>query len=1366
MADERIRFTTELDTKPAIEEAKKLASKIDKAAQQSSSNPIIQKSIDLLKAQTKERWRQNLLIRTQESYEKSIAKINAEKAALADKIADREDKIAALKVAQQDADKYKTLAEGRYHGREKEPAAIKNQANLANAQANVTRIQGEIASIDREIEPMVREIADAEAEIRSMEARSRQFVSTWSESGTIAGNIESALRGDANAVAELDSRMNQTTASTDKFEAKTEETGENASVALGNIASVLHQVAEGAESAGASVKGSMEGIGSVGVLDLNVDPAKMSTLELIQFVRKARQEMRDLERGDSATEAQSNRYDQLSAKLKEAQEQLNAVNNAEKQTNNLDMSKLLNSINAFAKGTFNAQNGLQAIQVAVNTLGPAVQMLGLISETALAEATAGISLIITVLTELLTAIDRVKERISNAINSVIAFVKNLLSTVKKVISDIAKAIKELLSLVKRLADQIKSGVTKAFDSLGKSSEKAFSIKNLRQALKLLIKYVFGVRSFFFLYRKLRAGVGEGLKNLVQFNDGANDTNYAITELRTSLLYLKNAWAAAFAPIINTVYPILVKLMDLLASVGNAIARFIAALTGQATVLQAVKVSAGDYADSLKEAGGSAGKAAKNQEDLNDRLAEFDDLNVLGVDKDKTTPSGSGGGGGADDLTPNVQDMFEQINTPFNKLADMIKKAWESGNGFWLGKYIAESLSQSLDEAHDWLTGKGRDKMLKIANLIGTTLDGVLSVEDLGSKIGQVLADAFDFGLTFLDTIITPGRMFKIGVQIAEAMNTAIPQILPRLGESIGNLFVSAISGWYGWVTTADFKGFGEAIANAINNFINQMNQQLTKGTIKNPTGLNGWQMLGVNITEMAQGMINALAEAIADTDWQALGRGFAQLLSNIDFTGIWAGILNVGNSIGNGAKDIWGAFSDEAPGIAMWLEPLVTVIRQLPDLLNSIMGIVKQFMPNTKELRVWITQLPGKIDRLFEVIQNIADFIENTLIPILEDVFEVGGGVVEDVTDKIQRGREWATETTTGRATTRAARWGINGSLVGGILGYGLGGGPLSPLSPATAGLGAWVGGSIGALGGSTSSILSDLFGNKRNEGVRFDAGPITTGLKEINESLKDTEDVATRVKGAFNLDTIAESIKGTVTASTTSLGQIPEKFTEIKGAADSQSMGIKDKFVASFNSIKEESAIGSKTVEENFKLASDNIKTSFIDAWGEIKGSISEGGDLFVALSDGLGGTVKSLLNAMITGINLSITKPLQDISQSFNVLRALDVNGSKPFAGIPYLKVPTIPHLAQGAVIPPNREFMAVLGDQRSGTNIEAPLDTIKQAVADVMGSGNAEVVALLSQLIQVVQDKNLNIGDKEIGRANARYEARQKIIKGTML
>lgn len=65
--------------------------------------------------------------------------------------------------------------------------------------------------------------------------------------------------------------------------------------------------------------------------------------------------------------------------------------------------------------------------------------------------------------------------------------------------------------------------------------------------------------------------------------------------------------------------------------------------------------------------------------------------------------------------------------------------------------------------------------------------------------------------------------------------------------------------------------------------------------------------------------------------------------------------------------------------------------------------------------------------------------------------------------------------------------------------------------------------------------------------------------------------------------------------------------------------------------------------------------------------------------------------------------------------------------------IRAASIPALAKGAVIPPNREFMAVLGDQKSGTNIEAPLDTIVQAVMLALSKsgysgGNGENVAYL--------------------------------------
>lgn len=59
-----------------------------------------------------------------------------------------------------------------------------------------------------------------------------------------------------------------------------------------------------------------------------------------------------------------------------------------------------------------------------------------------------------------------------------------------------------------------------------------------------------------------------------------------------------------------------------------------------------------------------------------------------------------------------------------------------------------------------------------------------------------------------------------------------------------------------------------------------------------------------------------------------------------------------------------------------------------------------------------------------------------------------------------------------------------------------------------------------------------------------------------------------------------------------------------------------------------------------------------------------------------------------------------------------------------IPDASTYSLPKLADGAVIPPNRQFAAILGDQRSGTNIEAPLSTIEQAVRNVVGENGGIV------------------------------------------
>lgn len=124
---------------------------------------------------------------------------------------------------------------------------------------------------------------------------------------------------------------------------------------------------------------------------------------------------------------------------------------------------------------------------------------------------------------------------------------------------------------------------------------------------------------------------------------------------------------------------------------------------------------------------------------------------------------------------------------------------------------------------------------------------------------------------------------------------------------------------------------------------------------------------------------------------------------------------------------------------------------------------------------------------------------------------------------------------------------------------------------------------------------------------------------------------------------------------------------------------------------------------------------------------------DIFSGIWNSFVGIVRIPANGIITLIN-NLISAMNTMIGGLNQIQ-FDVPDWVPFIGgehfgINIPKIPTIPYLAQGAVIPPNQHFLAVLGDQKRGTNVEAPLDTIKQALAEVMaerggGTGNTYTV-----------------------------------------
>lgn len=107
---------------------------------------------------------------------------------------------------------------------------------------------------------------------------------------------------------------------------------------------------------------------------------------------------------------------------------------------------------------------------------------------------------------------------------------------------------------------------------------------------------------------------------------------------------------------------------------------------------------------------------------------------------------------------------------------------------------------------------------------------------------------------------------------------------------------------------------------------------------------------------------------------------------------------------------------------------------------------------------------------------------------------------------------------------------------------------------------------------------------------------------------------------------------------------------------------------------------------------------------------------DTFSNIAAGLTSKIKDGINAAISLANRFIDWMNDKMHLEWG---SFSLFGKEviPSGSFQLLTLPNIPYLAQGAVIPPNREFMAVLGDQKQGTNIEAPLETIKQALAEVM-------------------------------------------------
>jgi hypothetical protein len=135
-----------------------------------------------------------------------------------------------------------------------------------------------------------------------------------------------------------------------------------------------------------------------------------------------------------------------------------------------------------------------------------------------------------------------------------------------------------------------------------------------------------------------------------------------------------------------------------------------------------------------------------------------------------------------------------------------------------------------------------------------------------------------------------------------------------------------------------------------------------------------------------------------------------------------------------------------------------------------------------------------------------------------------------------------------------------------------------------------------------------------------------------------------------------------------------------------------------------------------------------------------------FQGLADVLKGifnSVLTLINGLFDGLFVGINGLIENVNS---------LGGLVPgWQAIPTLQAPQIPMLATGAVIPPNSQFLAMLGDQNSGRNLEAPESLIRQIVREEAGSGAQNITirfeGSMAELVRILKPA-IDIEDRRVG------------------
>lgn len=768
------------------------------------------------------------------------------------------------------------------------------------------------------------------------------------------------------------------------------------------------------------------------------------------------------------------------------------------------------------------------------------------------------------------------------------------------------------------------------------------------------------------------------------------------QVRVMQLQLQSLKATVGQGLINLFTPVLRViniLLGKLATLANAFKSFTELITGKKSSGQTGASGAGlAGTDAIADTADQYGNAADNAEKLADAtndtadatkkatkaakgyLSPLDEINNYSTDKSADSSSKVPGttGGLADRMKDAVQNVdygkmakgetvLDKMLKPLNKIINRFKE---------LAKLVAKGFWDGLGDYEPIFDGIKKD-----LDSIWKSLKDIFTDSEV-TKAANNFLDSFAYAIGQV-----AGSFTRIGLTIAQNIIGGIEKFLKQNTQRIKNYLIDMFN--IGSEIAQIGGNLAVAFADVFSVFGGETAQQITADLI----GI--FAEIGMVLTEtaakLARDILNMIAQPFIDNK-DILKSAIEGSLGAIETvtSGVLIVVQNLSDaisrlydehvkpffdSIANGLSSIFGTL---ITGYNTYVLPVLQGLAEqfkgllegpLGDAILKIEAFLGKLIDSLKLLweSVLVPLINWIIANLLPVVAKIIDVVGTTAIKVLESLIKIIG----DVTDTLS---------------------GIIDFLVGVFTGdWEL----------------AWQG--IKEIADGAWSFIKDVV-----SGAWEIIKTVTKGALSIIKSIISTAWNAIKALTSTIWNAIKKTLSGL--------------WNSLKSTASTVFNAIKTKVVGVWDSVKNKT---SKTWENVATFVSNKVEA--------IKNAIT---NKFNAARDAVRSAFEGIVNFIKAPINQAISIVNNAVGMINNAIGGIESAFSfgpwtipTPFGSktigfhATFPRIGTIPYLASGAVIPPRSEFLAVLGDQKKGNNLEAPESLLRQIVREESGKGQGD-------------------------------------------